>query len=78
MANARGIPELSHGRNVLLGRDSRQVADAVLRALEDSELRRRLQVGGRETYERLFTPAVAGGAIVDVLEAMRPKSPRAV
>ncbi len=80
-SNALGIPELEDGGNVLMGRNAAELADGVLRAIEDGELRRRLEERGRDTYERYFAPAAAGAAIEQVLESIarvRPGSPPAV
>ena len=67
-ANAYGIPELEHGRNALLGSSAAGLASQVVRALREPELRGRLRVGARETYERCFTPSVAGAALGETLE----------
>lgn len=75
-SNAKGIPELTDGHNALLGRDSQGVADAVLRALGDAKLRRLLEAGARETYERFFALPLAAGAITDVLERLAPRAAR--
>jgi glycosyltransferase involved in cell wall biosynthesis len=69
-ANARGIPELSHEENALVGDDARSLADGIARAVEDAELRRRLSSEGRATYERCFALPVAGQAIEDVLASI--------
>jgi hypothetical protein len=39
-----------------------------MRTLREPELAARLRRGARETYERFFTPAVAGGALGETLE----------
>jgi glycosyltransferase involved in cell wall biosynthesis len=67
-ANTNGIPELEHGRNALVGGTPDELADHVLRALADAELRRTLGEAARETYERHFAPAVAVGEIAETLE----------
>lgn len=66
-ANALGIPELAHGENVLLGGTAAALADGLLRLLRDPELARRLEAGGRETYERCFAPPVAAARIEETL-----------
>ena len=66
-ANARGIPELAHESNVLLARTGRDLADGFLRLAGDRELQRRLEMQGRETYERFFAPEVAAGQIEQAL-----------
>jgi glycosyltransferase involved in cell wall biosynthesis len=79
VANTRGIPELEHERNALVGRNAHELADSVLRVLRDDSLRARLGGGGRETYERSFAPGVAAEAIAATLEriALPPARPRA-
>ena len=67
-ANAFGIPELAHGQNALLGSSPAELAAHVARALREPDLARRLRSGARETYERFFTPAVAGAALGETLE----------
>lgn len=67
VANTAGIPELEHDRNALIGRSGDELAEAILRAFRDEDLRRRLEAGARETYERHFAPPVAVGRISEVL-----------
>jgi len=67
-ANAYGIPELAHGQNALLGSSPKTLADQVVSALREPELATRVRLGARETYERFFTPAVAGAALAETLE----------
>jgi glycosyltransferase involved in cell wall biosynthesis len=69
-ANAEGIPELAHGENALLGNGPRTLALQVARALDDRELARRLRAGARATYERFFTPELAGAALAEPLERL--------
>jgi glycosyltransferase involved in cell wall biosynthesis len=74
-ANAHGIPELKHEGNALLARSGADLADAVLRALAEEELRQRLGHDARETYDRLFATPVAAGRIAAVLERIaRPQA----
>jgi hypothetical protein len=40
--------------------------------VRDEDLRRRVEAGGRATYERAFAPPVAAGEIADVLESLVP------
>jgi glycosyltransferase involved in cell wall biosynthesis len=76
-ANARGIPELADGVNALLGGSADELAASVVRALGDVELRRRLGLGARATYEGHFAPDVAVGEIAATLEAVRRRVPAA-
>jgi glycosyltransferase involved in cell wall biosynthesis len=68
-ANALGIPELEHGRNVLLGSSSKELARHALTVLRDDELRDRLGAAGRATYEAAFAPGVAAEKILSLLTA---------
>ncbi|MGH3103388.1 MAG: glycosyltransferase family 4 protein, partial [Gaiellaceae bacterium] len=76
-ANARGIPELDHGTNALIGRSGKALADEVLRAVADGGLRRRIEAGARDTYERLFAPEVSVGEIAETLARIRSAVPAA-
>jgi glycosyltransferase involved in cell wall biosynthesis len=67
-ANAEGIPELEHGQNALLGSSPAELAGHVVSVLRDPKLAGRLRRGARETYERFFTPPVAGAALGETLE----------
>jgi glycosyltransferase involved in cell wall biosynthesis len=70
--NSRGIPELAHGENALLGSSGASLADEIARAVRDAELRARLRAGARDTYERYFAQPVAAGRIEGLLaEAVR-------
>jgi hypothetical protein len=69
---ADNLPELRHDENALLGGDGRQLAASIVRLANDGELRLRLAARGRETYERLFLPRVAGHEIVERIERLVP------
>ena len=68
--SALGLPELVDGENVLLAAEGVGWADAIVRALNDSALRKQMGEKARETYEQCFTPAVAAGRIVAELERL--------
>lgn len=70
VANTAGIPELEHEQNALIGCSGEELAEAILRAFRDDDLRRRVEEGARETYERHFAPPVAVGRIAEVLETI--------
>lgn len=71
-ANALGIPELEHEQNALLGSSGPELAEGIFRAFRDDALRKRLESGARDTYEREFAPPVSVGRIAANLEAMAP------
>ena len=62
-SEAKNLPELRHRENAMLGAEGSLVS-GLLEA--DEELGAR----GRETYERLFHPSVAGHALVERLERL--------
>jgi glycosyltransferase involved in cell wall biosynthesis len=67
-ANASGIPELESGSNCLLGDGPERLVEAATRVVADVDLSARIRSGARTTYERCFSPAVAGEAIALRLE----------
>jgi glycosyltransferase involved in cell wall biosynthesis len=81
-SNALGIPELADGENSLLGQTGAELAAAALRLVESRELRSRVGAGGRDAYERWFSPPVAARRIeerlVELATSARPGSPPAV
>jgi glycosyltransferase involved in cell wall biosynthesis len=76
-ANALGIPELAHGDNVLLGGSADELADGIVRVTSDDALRRRLEDGGRTTFERSFAPGVAAERLVELLSSISAGRARA-
>lgn len=64
-AEAEGMPELVHQQNALLARNGADFAEAVIQALGDPALRRRLGAAARETYDRYFAPSVALTRLVE-------------
>jgi hypothetical protein len=67
-ANSRGIGELEHGRNGLLGDSGPALAEQIVRAYDDPELRARLAAGGRATYESSYAPAATVPRVEAILE----------
>jgi glycosyltransferase involved in cell wall biosynthesis len=59
-ANALGIQELKHDHNVLMGETGIDLAQQIIRAAGDPQLRRRLGENGRRTYERFYTEEAGG------------------
>ncbi len=65
-SNVDGIPEdVVDGESALLARpgDPAELADALARALTDTELRKRLAHGGRATFEARFSPDALSEAL---------------
>jgi hypothetical protein len=69
-AEAVNLPELVDGENVLLGDSGERIAAAVVRAVGDPHLRRRLGENARRTYEQNFRPEVAARELIDRLAAV--------
>jgi len=69
-SEAVNLPELRDGANALLGASGAEVATALIRALRDEPLRRRIALGGRATYEQRFAPHAAARPIIERLEAL--------
>ena len=77
-SSALGIPELVHEENALLATDGPGLASAVIWALKDIELRTRLGVNARRTYEANFYPNLAVGKIISELERIARRHGRVV
>lgn len=69
-ANSPGIPEMVHGENVLIGNNGEQLAELIIRVFKDANLRKNLGRQARQTYEKCFSPEVAGGEIAGELEKL--------
>jgi glycosyltransferase involved in cell wall biosynthesis len=65
---ALNIPEMVHEENALLASDGRGLAEVIVRAIRAPELRKRLGVNARRTYERYFIPEIATAPIITELE----------
>jgi glycosyltransferase involved in cell wall biosynthesis len=67
-ANALGIPELKHDENALLADTGDGLARQIVRAAEDSQLRRRLGRNARTTYEQFYTERAGGEQYMRYIE----------
>jgi hypothetical protein len=65
---ALAMPEIVHEENALLGETGAEIAEQVVRALEDEDLRRRIGEGGRATFERDFLPQTVVRRVVERIE----------
>ena len=73
-ANRAGLPELSDGRNALLSSDGVAMARDLARALTDSDLRSRVGLEGRRTYEARFAPEVTKAIFLEDLERLAARN----
>lgn len=70
IANVRGIPELKHGDNCLLGQSGRELAEHCITLYYDTALRHRIELRARATYDTHFSFERAGAAIVEAVASM--------
>jgi len=49
------MPEIIHGKNALLGKDIEEIADLVVKAISDRNLREKIGRGGYQTFKEKFT-----------------------
>ncbi|MBT7582916.1 MAG: glycosyltransferase [Kordiimonadaceae bacterium] len=64
------LPELEHGKNVLIGSTASELASLVKRVCLDNDLNQNLRQGGRCTYDEHFTPAAVSGKIISIMEEL--------
>ena len=69
-SNALGLAEMVHEENALLAPDGQALAQAIIRAYKDPDLRLRLRLGGRKTYETHFSPEVTSKKIIAEFERL--------
>lgn len=69
--DALANPEMEHRENILLADDADHMADLVVEAGRDPDLRRRIGRRGFDTYERHFTPEQVGRKIETALQDLR-------
>jgi len=62
-ANKKGIPELVNNENCLIADDALSLANACFSIYQNTELREKLEINARKTYEQLFSPIAAGNEI---------------
>jgi glycosyltransferase involved in cell wall biosynthesis len=69
---ALSMPELVHGENILLGNDGEEIADLIVRAGSDRELRRRIGRNALRTLRELFSPEKAVAAMAsDIRQVLK-------
>lgn len=67
--NLATMPELEHGRNVLLAANAAEFAAAIKQASRDQSLRETIGHGGRETFVEHFAPRVVAGKLAAQMQA---------
>jgi glycosyltransferase involved in cell wall biosynthesis len=68
---ALSMPEIHHGENALLGDSAEEIADLVMRAVEDPDLRNAIGAGGYRTFRGFFlAPAVAPKIVQKIRELL--------
>ncbi len=72
-ANASGLPELVHDQNALLAPTGEALAFEIIKIAHDKELRQRLGVGGRQTYDSSFAYNVTSRKFLSELESVARK-----
>jgi glycosyltransferase involved in cell wall biosynthesis len=55
--SSEAMPEIVHGENALLGETVEQVANLVIQAAQDSQLRKKISMGGIKTLNNYFSPS---------------------
>lgn len=70
----KGIPELQHDVNCLMGKDEESFAREVIRLLEDPALQERLAKGGRKIIAQGYSWEVIGPRVYEVLEQIIEKN----
>lgn len=58
-ANAPGMPEMIHDKNILLASNGKDLAAQIARAIQDPALRRRIGTDARKTWETYYAPEKA-------------------
>ena len=68
--NTIGMPEIVNGVNAAVGSTGKEIADLIKKYSNEPEERYRMGLAARETYEKYFSPEVAGGVMVDMIEGV--------
>lgn len=72
----KGIPELEHGVNCLVGEDRKSFTREVLRLLGDAGLQERIASKGRDLIARRYSWEVVGPRVWEILESIMKKAGR--
>jgi glycosyltransferase involved in cell wall biosynthesis len=66
----RGMPEIEHEKNALVGSTPSEIADLVARCLSDDSLRKRLGEGARRTFEDKLAAGIVCDRMLAELERL--------
>jgi len=66
----KGIPELAHGENCLVGEDRERFSGEVVRLLSDVELQKRIGTNGRHLIDESYSWDVVGKRVCDILDSI--------
>lgn len=68
--NIKANPEMVHGKNILLGETADDIANLVVDAIRDEELRKKIGEGGWQTYQTFFTPRAVCARLLEKMESL--------
>lgn len=66
--SGQAMPEIQHGENVLMGRTPDEIADLIVRASEDRELRTKIGEGGFRTFQTYYRSDVVVQKMLTLVE----------
>ncbi|MDD1767524.1 MAG: glycosyltransferase family 4 protein [Methanomassiliicoccales archaeon] len=72
----KGIPELEHGVNCLVGEDSKSFTREVVRLLDDDDLQKRIARNGMDLIEQRYSWEVVGPRVWEILESIMMRTRR--
>jgi len=67
-ANKFGLEVMRNGENSLLGSSGPELAHLIARLSSDQDLKRTIQRGGRETFEKYFAPQECARELINITE----------
>lgn len=71
VANCVQIPEMIHEQNSLVGESGEDLANALIRIIQDKTLKRRLENASRELFEKFFYAPVAVKKILNTFSRLK-------
>jgi glycosyltransferase involved in cell wall biosynthesis len=68
IANTAGIPALKDGENILIGKNGREMAQQIYKAIQDNALREKLGKNGRQVYKTYYEKSVAAQFLMSIFQ----------